>query len=166
MMEGVFMIIVLWLILCWVCATIGRELIECLGYLLVFLLECLWVALVTILKWTAIGFVYVLRALWRGLFVRRVDTGHANAHRQEQRHDEQHEQRTDEGRSPEYEEANDYLTACLILDLEPGRFTRETFKKAYRRAIMDAHPDRGGDERLAKGYNFARDVIRQKHGWA
>lgn len=164
-MEGIFGLIVLWLILCWVCATIGREIIECLGYLIVFLLECLWVALVTILKGLWIGLVFVLRALWRGVFARRGDADNANTRRHEKRQHEQQEERDDEDDMAEWQRASDYLAACLILDLEPGQFTRETFKKTYRRAIMEAHPDRGGDKRLAQYYNFARDVIREVHGW-
>ena len=57
-----------------------------------------------------------------------------------------------------------YIRALKLLDLEPG-CTPEQLKAAHRRAIMSAHPDRGGSEEMARAINEARTVIRAHYGW-
>lgn len=56
--------------------------------------------------------------------------------------------------------------ACTLLGLPPGGFGKPELSRAYRQAIVTAHPDVGGNPALAKALNVARDLIRQQQGWA
>jgi hypothetical protein len=67
---------------------------------------------------------------------------------------------------PQAEPAADPLDAALaLLSLRPG-FGREDLKRAYKEAIVRAHPDRGGSAQEAARVNAARDLIRARMGWA
>lgn len=57
-----------------------------------------------------------------------------------------------------------YEQALVILGLQ-GEFTQAGFKKAYRKAMMATHPDRGGTKEQAQKVNEARDLVRYKHGF-
>ena len=57
-----------------------------------------------------------------------------------------------------------YEAARQILGLPP-EFTQAEFKLAYRRAMRNAHPDKGGSDRHAMLVNRARDLIRARKGW-
>ena len=56
--------------------------------------------------------------------------------------------------------------ACTLLGLPVEGFGKPELSRAYRRAIVTAHPDVGGNPALAKALNVARDLIRQQQGWA
>ncbi len=56
--------------------------------------------------------------------------------------------------------------ACTLLGLPEGGFSKPDLSRAYRQAIVKAHPDVGGNPALAKALNIARDLIRQQQGWA
>lgn len=56
--------------------------------------------------------------------------------------------------------------ACTLLGLPVEGFAKPELSRAYRRAIVTAHPDVGGNQALAKALNVARDLIRQEQGWA
>lgn len=75
----------------------------------------------------------------------------ANRQQQQQR---QHRQTTTDA----------YTEALILLGLQED-FTQKSFKKAYRRAIMSAHPDRGGTKEKAQAVNKARDLINKRKGW-
>lgn len=78
----------------------------------------------------------------------------ANRQQQQQQQQRQHRQNT----------TDDYTEALILLGLQED-FTQKNFKKAYRRAIMSAHPDRGGTKEKAQALNKARDVINKRKGW-
>lgn len=44
-------------------------------------------------------------------------------------------------------------------------YTREELSRAYKRAIRDAHPDRGGTNHDAVRLNVARDLLMTVNGW-
>lgn len=56
-------------------------------------------------------------------------------------------------------------TACRILGLTEGAFTRDDLKRAYRQAIRAAHPDLSGNTEDAARINRARDDINTHYGW-
>ena len=55
--------------------------------------------------------------------------------------------------------------ACTLLGLPAQGFRKSELSRAYRKAIVTAHPDVGGNPARAKAVNIARDLIRQKQGW-
>lgn len=55
--------------------------------------------------------------------------------------------------------------ACALLGLPIDGFDRQALSRAYRKAIITAHPDRGGDPAQATAINVARDLIRRHQGW-
>ena len=57
-------------------------------------------------------------------------------------------------------------SACTLLGLPTEGFAKPELSRAYRQAIVAAHPDVGGNPALAKALNVARDLIRQQQGWA
>lgn len=59
---------------------------------------------------------------------------------------------------------DDYAEAVVLLGLVIP-FTQKAFSKAYRRAMMAAHPDAGGTTEAAQAVNAARDLIRRRNGW-
>jgi hypothetical protein len=52
-----------------------------------------------------------------------------------------------------------------LLGLPTGGFTKADLTRAYRAAIISAHPDVGGNPRRAQAINVARDLIRTQQGW-
>lgn len=58
-----------------------------------------------------------------------------------------------------------WQSACDLLGLPIEGFDRETLAKAYRKAIVQSHPDLGGNAAMASAINVARDLIRQHQGW-
>lgn len=56
--------------------------------------------------------------------------------------------------------------ACILLGLPTEGFAKPELSRAYRQAIVTAHPDVGGNPAVAKALNVARDLIRQQQGWA
>ena len=70
----------------------------------------------------------------------------------------------DDGYEPGQEderEHDSYLEACDRLGLKEP-FTPFEFKAAYRRAIAEAHPDRGGTTQQAQAVNEARARILER----
>lgn len=57
-----------------------------------------------------------------------------------------------------------YEQALVILGLQE-EFTQVGFKKAYRKAMMATHPDRGGTKEQAQKVNEARDLVRHCNNW-
>lgn len=55
--------------------------------------------------------------------------------------------------------------ACALLGLPREGFDKTELSRAYRAAIVTAHPDLGGNPKLAQAVNVARDLIRDQQGW-
>lgn len=49
--------------------------------------------------------------------------------------------------------------AARMLGIDPLLATEDTVRKAYARAVMADHPDRGGDGTLIARLQLARDVL-------
>jgi hypothetical protein len=68
------------------------------------------------------------------------------------------------------EKALNYFTACLsILGLEEEvALTPEILKSAYKKAVIRAHPDKGGSEKefeaVTRAYGYLGEIIRHFHG--
>jgi len=68
------------------------------------------------------------------------------------------------------EKAMNYFSACLrIMDLEEEvALTEETLKGAYKKAVMRAHPDKGGSEKefeaVTRAYAYLGEILRRIHG--
>ena len=56
--------------------------------------------------------------------------------------------------------------ACALLGLPEGGFTPDDLKRAYRRAIKQAHPDQGGSAADTRAILNARDRINKHFGWS
>jgi len=57
-----------------------------------------------------------------------------------------------------------YRLALILLGL-PEQFTAEDLTKAFRRAMLAAHPDAGGSTAKAQAVNAARALIKKRSGW-
>ncbi len=72
--------------------------------------------------------------------------------------------------APSNEKAVNYFSACLrILDLEEEvALTQESLKAAYKKAIIRAHPDKGGSEKefeaVTRSFAYLGEIIRRIHG--
>ena len=55
--------------------------------------------------------------------------------------------------------------ACALLGLPEDGFTPDDLKRAYRRAIKQAHPDQGGSAADTRAILNARDRISEHFGW-
>jgi len=68
------------------------------------------------------------------------------------------------------ERAMNYFSACLrIMDLEEEvALTEESLKGAYKKAVMRAHPDKGGSEKefeaVTRAYAYLGEILRRIHG--
>ncbi len=68
------------------------------------------------------------------------------------------------------EKAMNYFSACLrMLDLEEEvALTEESLKAAYKKAVVRAHPDKGGSERefeaVTRAYAYLGDILRRIKG--
>jgi len=68
------------------------------------------------------------------------------------------------------ERAMNYFSACLrILELEEEvALTEEGLKKAYKKAVIRAHPDKGGSEKefeaVTRAYAYLGEILRRIHG--
>lgn len=68
------------------------------------------------------------------------------------------------------ERALNYFSACLrILELEEEvALTDSTLKKAYKKAALRAHPDKGGSEKefeaVTRAYAYLGEIIQRIHG--
>ena len=68
------------------------------------------------------------------------------------------------------EKAMNYFSACLrILGLEEEiALTAETLKSAYKKAVVRAHPDKGGSEKefeaVTRAYAYLGEIISRIHG--
>lgn len=94
------------------------------------------------------GVVFLLRRAFRRGHSRRERRRRENRRRQEQA----------------FPLPRSYEHALAILNLPP-EFTRTAFDRAYRRAMMKAHPDRGGSTAHAQALNAARDLVKTRNGW-
>ena len=56
--------------------------------------------------------------------------------------------------------------ACALLGLPEGGFTPDDLKRAYHRAIKQAHPDQGGSAADTMAILRARDRISEHFGWS
>lgn len=92
---------------------------------------------------------------------RRQEEAKEKARREKERRER--EQREKERREWE-RNMTDYDKAVAFLGLGE-HFGYIEFKKAYRRAMMRAHPDRGGHKLDAQAVNKARDTINRRKGW-
>jgi curved DNA-binding protein CbpA len=68
------------------------------------------------------------------------------------------------------EKALNYFSACLrILDLEEEvALTNDALKAAYKKAVIRAHPDKGGSEKefeaVTRAYAYLGDILSRIHG--
>ena len=68
------------------------------------------------------------------------------------------------------ERAMNYFSACLrILELEEEvALTEESLKGAYKKAVIRAHPDKGGSEKefeaVTRAYAYLGEILRRIHG--
>ena len=68
------------------------------------------------------------------------------------------------------ERAVNYFSACLrILELEEEvALTEETLKTAYKKAVIRAHPDKGGTEKefeaVTRAYAYLGEILKRIHG--
>jgi len=68
------------------------------------------------------------------------------------------------------ERAMNYFSACLrILELEEEvALTEDSLKGAYKKAVMRAHPDKGGSEKefeaVTRAYAYLGEILRRIHG--
>jgi curved DNA-binding protein CbpA len=68
------------------------------------------------------------------------------------------------------EKAMNYFSACLrILELEEEvALTDDSLKKAYRKAALRSHPDKGGSEKefeaVTRAYAYLGEIIKRIHG--
>ena len=68
------------------------------------------------------------------------------------------------------ERAMNYFSACLrILELEEEvALTGDSLKAAYKKAVIRAHPDKGGSEKefeaVTRAYAYLGEIIRRIHG--
>ena len=68
------------------------------------------------------------------------------------------------------ERAMNYFSACLrILELEEEvALTPEALKAAYKKAVIRAHPDKGGSEKefeaVTRAYAYLGEILRRIHG--
>lgn len=68
------------------------------------------------------------------------------------------------------EKAMNYFSACLrILDLEEEvALTNESLKSAYKKAVIRAHPDKGGSEKefeaVTRAYAYLGDILKRING--
>lgn len=68
------------------------------------------------------------------------------------------------------EKALNYFAACLrILDLEEEvALSQEALKKAYKKAVVRAHPDKGGSEKefeaVTRAYGYLGEILMRIHG--
>ncbi len=74
-----------------------------------------------------------------------------------QKHREEEKQRRDHQSTP----VNSYDEARRLLGL-PNEFTHKEFEKAYRRAMMKVHPDRGGSHDKCLAVQKAREIIKKR----
>jgi len=68
------------------------------------------------------------------------------------------------------ERAMNYFSACLrILNLEEEvALTESTLKSAYKKAVLSAHPDKGGSEKefeaVTRAYAYLGEILKRIHG--
>lgn len=68
------------------------------------------------------------------------------------------------------EKAMNYFSACLrILDLEEEvALTNDSLKSAYKKAVIRAHPDKGGSEKefeaVTRAYAYLGDILKRING--
>jgi curved DNA-binding protein CbpA len=68
------------------------------------------------------------------------------------------------------ERAMNYFSACLrIMELEEEvALTEESLKSAYKKAVVRAHPDKGGSEKefeaVTRAYAYLGEILRRIHG--
>lgn len=115
---------------------------------------------------------YSIPLLWRALIITAKNLAlamrFARAMINEARSSGEEDDQEDQDESDDLEEefiVDAYVRARWLLGLEDS-FTEAELKAAYRRAIFDAHPDRGGSAEAAHAVNEARDLIRRRRGWA
>lgn len=161
--------IVAFLVLTWICLKIFAALAP-------LLLECAWLAL----RFIGICFLesvrLLLSVLWNAVILYlplafaavRKTALFALIFWQEWRdpgafaEDEEDDDEDDEaGRTPEQL----FQDALTLLGLGPN-FTQADLKRAFKRAMLQAHPDRGGSADQAVAVNVARDLINAEMGWS
>ena len=73
----------------------------------------------------------------------------------------------DQPRPPPDPQSVAFIAACRLLGLpESGDFTPNDLTVRYRALISKAHPDRPVHSGAATSINVARDLIKQRKGWA
>lgn len=79
---------------------------------------------------------------------------------EEDYYDEEAKDEPDEDQAQE----DSYEKALRLLGLQAG-CTQESFKRAFKIAMMQAHPDRGGTTDQAVAVGAARDIIKIRNNW-
>lgn len=84
---------------------------------------------------------------------------------EEEEEDFDYEEAEDEDEPDEEQAQSDsYEKALRLLGLQAG-YTQESFKRAFKIAMMQAHPDRGGTDDQAVAVGEARDIIKTQNNW-
>jgi len=78
-------------------------------------------------------------------------------HDDDEHDDDDHDHRDDNARA--------LAQALALLGLGAG-FTRDELRRAYKQAIMKAHPDAGGTAAMAAAVNGARDFLMREKDWS
>jgi len=115
-------------------------------------------------------------------FIQEVENGQANLRGQPQLPAQQQQQQQQslvthssnkrqlEASDKGNEKALNYFSACLrILNLEEEvALTDEVLKAAYKKAVIRAHPDKGGSEKefeaVTRAYAYLGDILQRVHG--
>ena len=64
----------------------------------------------------------------------------------------------------EVDEKDAYEEALNLLGLQEG-CTQKEFNRAFRSAMAQAHPDKGGTHEQAMALNAARSIVKNHNGW-
>lgn len=101
--------------------------------------------------------------------VQQITNGSSHSY-QQLSHSSNQQLRTPQASSSGNEKAMNYFSACLrILGLEEEvALTEETLKSAYKKAVVRAHPDKGGSEKefeaVTRAFAYLGEILRRIHG--
>ncbi len=142
------------------------KILKSLILLLSCLAEMLWGFLWPFLKFS--GRITLKCCLWAGrgtraglvFFYYLADEALHRGAEQENHTDEEAEDEIDEQQAHN----NSYENALRLLGLKAG-CTHETFNHAFKDAMMQAHPDKGGTHEDAVALNAARKILKTHNSW-
>ena len=136
------------------------------GELLFYLVEQIWQCLWSFLKLLGRTALTCCLSAGRGtramlvFFYYLVDEALHGGADQENHDDEEAEDELDEQQA----QNNSYENALRLLGLQAD-CTLEMFNRAFRSAMVQAHPDKGGTHEDALALNAAREILKTHKGW-